>query len=58
MKNKIPVVWVKNWEVSLPDIVSFSENRLSDENCFTGENDRVLKKVMQYCDLIPENFFD
>lgn len=58
VKNKIPVVWVKNWEVSLSDVTLSSENMLSNENVFTGKNDRVLESVMKYCNLIPDDFFD
>ena len=58
VKNKIPVVWVKNWEVALPDIASSPENMLSNENVFTGKNDRVLENVMKYCNISFEDFFD
>lgn len=58
VKNKVPVVWVKNWEVSLPDIDTNDNERLSDENVFTGTNDEVLHKVMDHFGLCSEDFFD
>ena len=58
VKNRIPVVWVNNWEVSLTEINSKSNKRLSDENVFTGTNDEVLHRVMEYCNLRTKDFFD
>lgn len=57
VKYSIPVVWVKNWEVSLQDIDSESNEKLSDENVFTGTNDGVLEKVLDYLRISKEDFF-
>lgn len=58
IKYKIPVVWVPNWQVMLPEIDSSENEKLSDENVFTGTNDDVLNAVMRYLELQTEDFFN
>lgn len=58
VKNKVPVVWVQNWQVMLPEIDSSENEKLSDENVFTGTNDEVLHNVMAYLNLSTIDFFD
>ena len=58
IKHGIPVVWVPNWQVMLPEIDSSENEKLSDENVFTGTNDEVLHSVMQHLDLKTNDFFD
>lgn len=56
VRNRIPVVWVKNWQV-MPVPIDFGSNsRLQDENIFTGKNDEILNKMMKYYSLRDEDF--
>lgn len=58
VRNNTPVVWVENWKVKPRTIDSSKNKRLSDENIFTGNNDLVLKKVMETYSLTEDMFFD
>lgn len=58
VKNGVPVVWVENWEVKLTAIDSAANQRLSDENIFTGTNDEVLSRIMEHLGLENSDFFD
>lgn len=58
VKNRVPVVWVPNWQVMLPEIDSFKNEKLSDENVFTRKNDEVLNSVMTYLNLRTMDFFE
>ena len=51
IRNRIPVVWVKNWQVRPATVDSKDNQRLQDENVFTGNNDIVLNKIMCYYSL-------
>ena len=56
IKNDIPVVWVKNWQVKPASIDAEDNARLQDENIFTGQNDQVLRLIMNHCSIKDENF--
>ncbi len=58
IKHRIPVVWVPNWQVMLPEIDSSENEKLSDENVFTGTNDEVLHAVMKYVGITINDFFE
>ncbi len=58
IKNRIPVVWVPNWEVMLPEIDELGNEKLSNENVFTGTNDDVLQRVMNELELTVKDFLD
>lgn len=56
VKNNVPVVWVKNWQVK-PVSIDYEDNsRLQDENIFTGKNDLVMRAIMKYCSITDKNF--
>ncbi|WP_049963024.1 glycosyltransferase family A protein [Ruminococcus sp. HUN007] len=57
VKKKLPVVWVPNWQVMLPEIGTPNNEKLSDENVFTGTNDEVLYSVMMHLKLSASDFF-
>lgn len=56
IKNDVPVVWVKNWQVKPASIDEKNNSRLQDENIFTGQNDHVLRSIMEYCSIKDNDF--
>lgn len=56
IRKNVPVVWVKSMKVDPAPILS--EKTLSSENVFTGKNDVVLRKIMDYLKLDDLAFMD
>ena len=57
VKYKIPIVWVRNWEVSPAGIEFETDEKLSNLNIFTGKNDDVLYKLMDHFEICIDDFF-
>lgn len=56
VRNKRPVVWVKNWKVKPATIDGENNSKLQDENIFTGNNDTILNKLMLRYSLSAKDF--
>lgn len=56
IRNGIPVVWVRNWQVKPATIDEKNNTKLQDENIFTGNNDVILQKLMKKYSLKVADF--
>lgn len=45
IRNRIPVVWVRNWQVCPASIDNKDNQRLQDENIFSGKNDTIMYSI-------------
>ena len=56
IRDDIPVVWVKNWEVALTELESTMNQKLSTDNVLNCRNDEILNKLLEYYHISATKF--